>query len=433
MITSFIIPYPEFSCPASDLSAPSDWYDAENQPWSFLRRTQCTSSPAFRAGPEWLKLLLEPLATKLRWDMAKEDANQRKNAQQSIAAGDGLLVSLGKIAGVGGIALGAFFLLFRSFLTQRFVSSLSLEPGQGYRLLLLFMLFTFGVAVVGLTIWASQRAAGRKISISLLVFALLLAGLGAGLIVADMGANGVPKVRQGKLGTFVARLAPHSNNDRQLQLEGVGLPEDSKVLVQVWKNGQEVREPRGIVQRSDSGDRRYEWVMLDEDGQYVIEVQRTGEGANSQLPQQFFISVGANYVSHGSKESDVRHFPERDFGPAITHLTVPPRVAKVPGAVQGDVDNRSVSRSRLWLIQRGNGVWRIANWRTDTGRSLLMTVPSVFVGSSTAGLRIAREIQSQLADAGEVELWNEGVFALGSGTLEALMQALNRFDYAYSF
>jgi hypothetical protein len=36
----------------------------------------------------------------------------------------------------------------------------------------------------------------------------------------------------------------------------------------------------------------------------------------------------------------------------------------------------------------------------------------------------------QLADDGEVELWNEGVFSLGMGTLEALVQALNRFDFA---
>jgi hypothetical protein len=237
--------------------------------------------------------------------MAKEQPDDEKNAQQRLAAGDGLLVSLGKIAGVGGIALGTFFLLFRSFLTQRFMSSLSLEPGQGYHLLLLFMLFTFGVATVGLTIWASQRAAGRKISISLLVFALLLAGLGTALVFSDMkvsranavtSMDSVPKVRQGQLGTFIARLAPHSNGDRQLQIEGVGLPEDSTVLVQVWKNGREVRQPRGTVERSHSGEWRYEWVTLDEDGEYVLEVQRTGEGANSQLPQQFNVGVGANYT-----------------------------------------------------------------------------------------------------------------------------------------
>jgi hypothetical protein len=59
-----------------------------------------------------------------------------------------------------------------------------------------------------------------------------------------------------------------------------------------------------------------------------------------------------------------------------------------------------------------------------------MSKLSIFVGSSSEGLRVAREIQSQLADVGEVERWDEGVFALGSGTLEALVQALNRFDFA---
>jgi predicted nucleotide-binding protein len=63
-------------------------------------------------------------------------------------------------------------------------------------------------------------------------------------------------------------------------------------------------------------------------------------------------------------------------------------------------------------------------------RTFPVSFPSVFVGSSEAGLRQAREIQSQLADAAEVELWNDDVFALSSGTLESLMQALNRFDFA---
>ena len=59
-----------------------------------------------------------------------------------------------------------------------------------------------------------------------------------------------------------------------------------------------------------------------------------------------------------------------------------------------------------------------------------MSKPSVFVGSSSEGLRVAREIQFKLADVGEVELWDEGVFALGFGALESLVQALNRFDFA---
>jgi hypothetical protein len=59
-----------------------------------------------------------------------------------------------------------------------------------------------------------------------------------------------------------------------------------------------------------------------------------------------------------------------------------------------------------------------------------MSKPSVFIGSSSEGLRVAKKIQSQLADVAEVERWDEGVFALSSGALESLLQALNRFDFA---
>jgi hypothetical protein len=59
-----------------------------------------------------------------------------------------------------------------------------------------------------------------------------------------------------------------------------------------------------------------------------------------------------------------------------------------------------------------------------------MNRPSVFVGSSSEGLEVARAIKVQLDDDGDLELWNEGVFALGQGTLESMTQALSRFDFA---
>jgi hypothetical protein len=59
-----------------------------------------------------------------------------------------------------------------------------------------------------------------------------------------------------------------------------------------------------------------------------------------------------------------------------------------------------------------------------------MNKPSVFVGSSTEGLEVARAIKVQLDDDADLELWNEGVFALGQGTLESMTQALSRFDFA---
>jgi hypothetical protein len=99
--------------------------------------------------------------------------------------GNSLLVSLGRIAGIGGIGLGVFLLLFRNFLEQHFISNLQLQAEQGYRLLLLFVLFTFGMAIAGLAVWAGHQVRGRQTSIYLLLFALALAVLGSWLIIAD--------------------------------------------------------------------------------------------------------------------------------------------------------------------------------------------------------------------------------------------------------
>jgi len=54
----------------------------------------------------------------------------------------------------------------------------------------------------------------------------------------------------------------------------------------------------------------------------------------------------------------------------------------------------------------------------------------VFLGSSTEGLRIARVIQVLLDQACEVTIWNQGIFGPSQVTLEALVNALDRFDFA---
>lgn len=56
--------------------------------------------------------------------------------------------------------------------------------------------------------------------------------------------------------------------------------------------------------------------------------------------------------------------------------------------------------------------------------------PSVFIGSSSEGLRIAQVIQVLLDQVCEVEIWSQGVFGLTQGTLESLVLALERFDFA---
>jgi hypothetical protein len=59
-----------------------------------------------------------------------------------------------------------------------------------------------------------------------------------------------------------------------------------------------------------------------------------------------------------------------------------------------------------------------------------MTRPRMFIGSSGEGLRVARAIAQQLQDQLEVTIWSSGIFGLGDGTLEALLEMAPAFDFA---
>jgi hypothetical protein len=56
--------------------------------------------------------------------------------------------------------------------------------------------------------------------------------------------------------------------------------------------------------------------------------------------------------------------------------------------------------------------------------------PYVFVGSSVEGLDIAKAIQANLDFACETHIWSQGLFGLSEGTLETLVNSLERFDFA---
>lgn len=56
--------------------------------------------------------------------------------------------------------------------------------------------------------------------------------------------------------------------------------------------------------------------------------------------------------------------------------------------------------------------------------------PAVFIGSSSEGLETAQAIQVLLDRSCEPEIWSQGTFGLGSGTLESLVLTLDRFDFA---
>ena len=56
--------------------------------------------------------------------------------------------------------------------------------------------------------------------------------------------------------------------------------------------------------------------------------------------------------------------------------------------------------------------------------------PTLFVGSSSEGLKVAKAIQVLLDQSCEVTIWSQGIFGLGEGTLESLVNILDDFDFA---
>ena len=59
-----------------------------------------------------------------------------------------------------------------------------------------------------------------------------------------------------------------------------------------------------------------------------------------------------------------------------------------------------------------------------------MNKPSLFIGSSSEGLAFAQAVRAGLDADAEVTIWNEGVFPIGQTYIEALFNALPRFDFA---
>jgi hypothetical protein len=59
-----------------------------------------------------------------------------------------------------------------------------------------------------------------------------------------------------------------------------------------------------------------------------------------------------------------------------------------------------------------------------------MQRPSMFIGSSSEGLRVAQLLQAELEPHVDATIWSQGVFGLSAGTLEALVDAAARFQFA---
>jgi hypothetical protein len=123
-----------------------------------------------------------------------------------------ILGSLGKVAGLGGIALGVFLLIFQGVLQKQFLPQAGLTSAQAFAIILSLMILTFGIAGIGVMAWLVSRTIGPKAPVPLPAMGTL-----AGLIVlivgaatyvgaqAKLDAQSAPKVEAGQGGIAVGR------------------------------------------------------------------------------------------------------------------------------------------------------------------------------------------------------------------------------------
>ena len=62
-----------------------------------------------------------------------------------------LLKAVGQVAGIGGLALGVFLLLFREIIRKKIFPRL--PPAEAYKLLRLIIVAVWSVAIVGIAAW----------------------------------------------------------------------------------------------------------------------------------------------------------------------------------------------------------------------------------------------------------------------------------------
>lgn len=94
-----------------------------------------------------------------------------------------LLASLGKIAGLGGIALGVLLLIFRGVLQKEFLPQAGLSSDQAFAVILSMLILTFGISGIGVLGWLVGRAVGPKAPMSTAAMSTL-----AGLVAIVLGA-----------------------------------------------------------------------------------------------------------------------------------------------------------------------------------------------------------------------------------------------------
>jgi hypothetical protein len=114
-----------------------------------------------------------------------------------------LLSNLGKIAGLGGIALGVFVLLFNGVLQEKILQQgVGLGQSQAFSMLMCLMTFTFGIAAIGVIAWLIAQTIGPERPVpgtALFILAALMVVVIGAVIYESKQADSAPSPATAKV------------------------------------------------------------------------------------------------------------------------------------------------------------------------------------------------------------------------------------------
>jgi hypothetical protein len=99
-----------------------------------------------------------------------------------------LLKVVGQIAGIGGLALGVFLLLFREIIRKKIFPML--PPAQAYRLLQMIIVAVWSVAILGIAAWVYV---GQGVAVSAENGGIAIGGDVSGSTIDNSGSSATTK------------------------------------------------------------------------------------------------------------------------------------------------------------------------------------------------------------------------------------------------
>jgi hypothetical protein len=108
-----------------------------------------------------------------------------------------LLATMGKVAGLGGMALGVFLLLFQGVLKTQFLPQTGLSSAQAFAVIIALMIFTFGIAGIGVLAWLISHSINPRKQmppwfVGVLAFLIAAVAVIAGVAAVQLGVAPAP-------------------------------------------------------------------------------------------------------------------------------------------------------------------------------------------------------------------------------------------------